>query len=129
MGYLRAFTFDKDSKFISHFWSILGTNLCFSSAHPHPPQKKKGANWSGKQEFRKYFASFSKRKAKTWDTTLSHAKFAYNQFPNGTTQQSLLEIIFGMNPTNVIDLIPIPHLGQVGADIEDSVQHIKSIHD
>lgn len=34
-----------------------------------------------------------------------------------------------MNLTSVVDLIPILHTGQVQADVDDLVQHIKSTHD
>ncbi|XXG59124.1 hypothetical protein AAC387_Pa04g1262 [Persea americana] len=43
--------------------------------------------------------------------------------------KSLFKIVWGMNPTNVVDLIHIPHTRQVRIDVDDLVRHIKSIHD
>ena len=51
----------------------------------------------------------------------SHAKFAYNRFPNRTIQKSSFEIVHGMSLTNCVDLIPIPHTGQVRVDVGDLV--------
>lgn len=59
---------------------------------------------------------------------LSHAEFVYNQSKNRTTQKSPLEIVYGMNFTNVVNLIPVPNVGQIGVAVTDLAAHISSIH-
>lgn len=55
---------------------------------------------------------------------LSHAEFVYNQSKNRTTQKSPLDIVYWMNFTNVVNLIPVPNAGQIGVEVTDLAAHI-----
>lgn len=67
-------------------------------------------------------------KPKQWDNILSQVVFAHNQFKNRTTQKSTLEIIYEMNPANVVVLIPVPTAGQIGVEVTDLAANIWNIH-
>lgn len=53
-----------------------------------------------------------KDQLKQWDNKLSHAEFTHNYFKNNI-KKSLFEVVYGMNPINVVDLIPVPNVGQI----------------
>ena len=103
----------------------LGTDLRFSSAyHPQTDGQTKAVNRSLGNLLR----SLVKNKPKQWDMTLPHAKFAYNSSRNRSTQRSPFEIVYGANPTNVLDLVPIQRADKVSEDAEELARCIKDIH-
>ncbi|KAE8732392.1 hypothetical protein F3Y22_tig00002226pilonHSYRG00022 [Hibiscus syriacus] len=51
-------------------------------------------------------------KPKQWDLALPQAAFAYNRSKNRTTGLSPFEIVYGQNPSGVLDLAPIPRIGR-----------------
>ena len=111
-GVPRSITSDRDTKFMSHFWKSLwekmGTKLNFSSAyHPQIDGQTKVVNRSLGNLLR----SLAGNKPKQWDLALSQAEFAYSRSKNRTTQLSPFEIVYGQNPSGVLDLAPIPRIG------------------
>jgi IS30 family transposase len=109
----RSITSDRDTKFMSHFWKSLwenmGTKLNFSSAyHPQTDGQTEVVN----QNLENILRSLARNKPKQWEVALSQAEFAYNWSKNRTTQLSLFEIVYGQNPSGVLDLAPIPRIGR-----------------
>lgn len=72
-----------------------GTDLCFSSAYH---QLMDGQKEAINQSFGNQLQSLVKGK---------HAEFTYNSLHDIRTQKSLFEIVYGSNPTNVLNLVPI----------------------
>ncbi|KAE8704792.1 hypothetical protein F3Y22_tig00110437pilonHSYRG00001 [Hibiscus syriacus] len=102
-GVPRSITSDRDTKFISHFWKSLwgklGTQLNFSSAY-HPQT-------DGQTE----------------------AEFAYNRSKNRTTGLSPFEIVYGQNPSGVLDLAPIPRIGRFSPKADEMAKYLQGIHE
>ena len=59
---------------------------------------------------------------------LPQAKFAYNWSKNRTTGLSPFEIVYGHNPSGVLDLAPIPLEGRLNPKADEIVEHLRSIH-
>jgi len=61
---------------------------------------------------------------KTWDLLLAYAQSAYNKAPNGTTNESPFQVMYGHNP---LDLLPI-HLNKMDAEAGKIVKEIQELH-
>ena len=64
-----------------------------------------------------------------WDQILLQAEFAYNDSPNKSTGKIPFQIVYGMHPRRISELI---YLGQTkfrSAGTEDFVTKIKKLHD
>lgn len=72
-----------------------GTDLCFSSAYH---QLMDGQKEAINQSFGNQLRSLVNGK---------HAEFTYNSLHDIRTQKSLFEIVYGSNPTNVLNLVLI----------------------
>ena len=44
-----------------------------------------------------------------WETWLPHVEFVDNRVVHSTTKHSLSEIVYGYNPLNPLDLLPMPN--------------------
>ncbi|KAE8676151.1 putative CCCH-type zinc finger family protein [Hibiscus syriacus] len=129
-GVPRSITSDRDTKFISHFWKSLwgklGTQLNFSSAyHPQTDGQTEVVNRSLGNLLR----CLAGTKPKQWDLALPQAEFAYNRSKNRTTGLSPFEIVYGQNPSGVLDLAPIPRIGCFSPKADEMAKYLRGIHE
>jgi len=85
-GIPRSIVYDRDSKFLSHFWinlwKKLGTKLKYSiTCHPQTDGKTEVIN----RTLGTLLRALIKPHAKAWDLLLPHAEFAYNRAPSKVT--------------------------------------------
>lgn len=128
----KSITSNQDGKFVSHFWSILwtmlGNSLCFTSAYHRQMGGQTGSDfWSLNRSLGNILRALVKDRPKQWDSVLPYADFAYSWSKNWTIQTSPFEIVNGMNPTNVANLIPVSITGHVGIEVADLTADIWSI--
>jgi hypothetical protein len=129
-GVPHSITSDRDTKFISNFWRSLwgklGTKLNFSSAyHPQTDGQTEVVNRSLGNLLR----CLAGAKPKQWDMALPQAEFAYNRSLNRTTGMSPFEIVYGQNPSGVLDLAPIPRVGRLHPKADDFAQQLRGTHE
>nr|KYP37640.1 Transposon Ty3-I Gag-Pol polyprotein [Cajanus cajan] len=110
-GLPKSIVFDRDTKFLSHFWRVLwsglGTKLLFSTTfHPQTDGRTEVVNRSLSTMLR----AVLKGNQKSWDEYLPHIEFAYNRVVHKTTNISPFEAVYGFNPLTPLDLIPLPNL-------------------
>ena len=108
-GLPKSIVFDRDPKFISHFWKTLwgklGTILQFSTCHPQTDGQTEVVNRSLGTMLR----AIMKGNHKSWDEYLPNIEFAYNRVVNKTTNASPFEVVYGFNPLTPTDLLPLPN--------------------
>ncbi|XP_020701222.1 uncharacterized protein LOC110113127 [Dendrobium catenatum] len=107
-GLPKTIVSDRDVKFTSYFWKTLwfkmGTKLQFSTAfHPQTDGQTEVVNRSLGNLLRTLVGE----NLRDWDSKLPIAEFAYNNSVNRTTGLSLAEIVYGYQPRQPIDLIPM----------------------
>jgi hypothetical protein len=100
---------DRDSKFLAHLWRTLwkklGTNLNYSTSfHPQTDGQTEIVNWSLGNLLR----CLIKENPREWEVILPLAKFAFNASINRTTQSFPFEVVYGLQPAGVADLLPLP---------------------
>ncbi|KAI4340888.1 hypothetical protein MLD38_025682 [Melastoma candidum] len=66
---------------------------------------------------------------KDWDVKLAHAEFAYNRAPSSTTKYSPFEVVYGLNPTIPVDLMPLPSVKTVNRDAEERAKEMRMLHE
>ncbi|KAE8710906.1 putative CCCH-type zinc finger family protein [Hibiscus syriacus] len=129
-GVPRSITSDRNTKFINHFWKSLwgklGTQLNFSSAyHPQTDGQTEVVNRSLGNLLR----CLAGTKPKQWDLALPQAEFGYNRSKNRTTCLSPFEIVYGQNPSGVLDLAPIPRIGRFSPKADEMAKYLRGIHE
>jgi len=97
-GVPKSIVFDRDSKFLSHFWRSLwkmfGTKLLFSMAyHPQTDGQAEVTN----KTFTTLLRSLVSKSLKDWGLKLSHAEFAYNKSPAYATKHSPFKCVHLVN--------------------------------
>ena len=130
-GIPKTITFDRDSKFLSHFWRILwkklGTKLQFSSSHhPQTDGQIEVVNRSLGAMLRRILV---KKNAREWECLLPHAEFAYNRSTSQTTGCSPFEVVYGLNPNDPLDLSPISIDNHFSGEVDERAQFLKKIHE
>nr|GEU83852.1 RNA-directed DNA polymerase [Tanacetum cinerariifolium] len=128
-GVPKTLTFDRDVKFVSHFWRALwtcfGSKLQFSSSyHPQIDGQTEVVNRS----LGNLLCSLIGDNAKQWDLILLQAEFAYNRSVNRITGKSPLEVVYERNLITPLDLVPIPEVGQFSKEGADQSEQIKELH-
>ncbi|KAE8676682.1 putative CCCH-type zinc finger family protein [Hibiscus syriacus] len=68
-------------------------------------------------------------KPKQCDLALPQAEFAYNRSKNRTTGLSPFEIVYGQNPSGVLDLAPIPRIGHFSPKADEMAKYLRGIHE
>jgi hypothetical protein len=106
-GVPNTIVFDRDTKFLSHFWRTLwaklGTNLLFSTTcHPQTDGQTKVVNRTLSTMLRVVL----KKNIKMWKECLPHVEFAYNHSLHSTAKLCPFEIVYGFLPRAPIDLMP-----------------------
>lgn len=99
---------DRDTKFVGHFWHTLwrrlGTDLQISTAyHPHTDEQTEVFNRS----LGNLLYSLVNQRPRQWDLILPRAEFTYNSSQNRSMQMSPFKVVYGSNPTNILDFVPI----------------------
>lgn len=61
--------------------------------------------------------------------TLPQTEFAYNKPRNKTTGLNSFEVVYGWNPSKVLDLVPIPRIGQFNPKVDEMAEHLWDIHE
>jgi hypothetical protein len=61
---------------------------------------------------------------KLWEECLPQVEFAYNRVVHSTTKFSLFQVVYGLNPRALIDLIPLPPLEFVNLDASQRADFI-----
>ncbi|GKB51599.1 RNA-directed DNA polymerase [Tanacetum coccineum] len=127
-GVPKTLTFDRDVKFISHFWRTLWTRLWsklqFSNSH-HP--QTDGQTEVVNRSLENLLRSLIGDNTKQWDLILSQAEFAYNRSVNRTTGKSPFEVVYRQNPVTLLDLVPVPEAGQFSEEGADQYEQIKEL--
>lgn len=104
----------------------MGTRLNFSSAyHPQTDGQTEVVNRSLGNLLR----CLAGTKPKSWDSSLAQAEFAYNRSTNRTTGLSPFQIIYGRNPSGVLDLLPIQRVGDEHPRATEMAEHLRGIHE
>nr|GEU83726.1 RNA-directed DNA polymerase [Tanacetum cinerariifolium] len=128
-GASKTLTFDRDVKFVSHFWRTMWTRLRsklqFSSSH-HP--QTDGQTEVVNRSLENLLRSLMGDNAKQWDLILPQAEFTYNRSVNRTTGNSLFEVVYGRNPITPLDLVHVPEVGQFSEEGVDQSEQIKELH-
>jgi hypothetical protein len=107
-GLPRSIVSDKDTKFVGHFWRTLwkrlGTNLSFSSSyHPQIDGQTEVVNKSLGNLLR----SLVTKQGQQWDQILAQAEFVFNNSVNMSTVKSLFEIVYGIQPRGITELMDL----------------------
>jgi len=97
-GMPRSIISDRDPLFVSKFWKELftmsGTRLRLSSAHPQTDGQTKVAN----QIIKQYLRAYVHQKPATWGHYLMWAEWSYNTSCHSTTWMTPFEITYGRKP-------------------------------
>jgi hypothetical protein len=97
-GFPRSIVSDRDTKFVSHFWTTLwkklGTKLSFSSVYH---LQTDGQNGVVNRRLGYLLRSLVTEHHSQWDQILAQAEFAYNDSMNISTRKIPFQIVYGMN--------------------------------
>lgn len=129
----RSITSYPDTKLMSYFWKSYfwkslwektGTKLNLVY-HPQMDGQTEVMN----QSLKNLVKSLAKNKRKQWDMTLSQEEFAYNRSKNKTTQVSPFQIVYGQNPSEILNLAPIPRIGWLGIKANEMADQLWGVHE
>jgi hypothetical protein len=128
-GLSKSIVSDRDTKFIGHFWRTLwkklGTNLAFSfSYHPQMDGQTEVVNRSLGDLLR----SLVTEHHSSWDSILPQAEFAYNNLVNRSTGKSPFQVVYGIQPRGVSDLMDLEQNATSSASAEEFVEAMKELH-
>nr|KYP59055.1 Transposon Ty3-I Gag-Pol polyprotein [Cajanus cajan] len=130
-GLPKTIVFDRDVKFLSHFWktlwSRLETKLLFSTTcHPQTDGQTEVVNRSLGTMLR----AILKGNKKSWDDYLPHVEFAYNRVVHKTTKMSPFEIVYGFNPLTPLGLLPLPDVASfIHKEGTSRAEFVKNFHE
>uniref|UniRef100_A0A2N9IHB8 Reverse transcriptase domain-containing protein n=1 Tax=Fagus sylvatica TaxID=28930 RepID=A0A2N9IHB8_FAGSY len=69
-----------------------------------------------------------KENPREWEAILPLAEFAFNASINRTTQSSPFEVVYGLQPAGVADLLSLPLPTKSNLKALDMVQHMQQVH-
>ena len=100
---------DRDAKFLTHFWRTLWRKIETSldnntSFHPETDGQTEVINRSLGSLLR----CLVWENPRGWESVLLISKFAYNTSTNKSIHNSPFEVIYGTNPSSVLDLSTLP---------------------
>jgi transposase InsO family protein len=121
---------DRDTKFLCYFWRTLwaklGTKLLFSiTCHPQTNGQTEVVNRTLSTMLR----AVLKKNIKMWEECLPHVQFAYNHSLHSTTKMGPFEIVYGLLPCALIDLMPLPSSEKLNFDAKQRVELILKMHE
>ena len=128
-GIPQSIVSDRDSKFLSNFWTslwtMMGTKLLFSTAyHPQTDGQTEVTN----RTLGNILRTLVKKNTKDWDEKLAHAEFAYNRCPSMTTKYSPFECVYGFNPLTPTTLVCLPLQDRGTWNAEKQLTTAQQIH-
>ena len=120
---------DRDSRFLSHFWRSLwrstNTTLNFSSAyHPQTDGQTEVVNRLLGNLLRILVGD----NIKSWDVKLCQAEFAHNHAVNRITGFSSFQVIYGLVPRGLLDLLALPCKVRPHATAVEFMDQLHQIH-
>lgn len=128
-GLPLSIVYDRDSRFLSHFWrslwKLLRTSLDMSIAyHPQSDGQTEVVNRSLGNMLRCLVGD----NIRTWDTVLGKAEFAHNHAVNRSTGFCPFRVVYGLIPRGPLDLGVPPDLLRDNAQAVDFVGSLTHIH-
>ena len=69
-----------------------------------------------------------RKNIKGWDELLTHIEFAYNRTPGKAIKMSPFQIIYGQNPFNLLDLVPLSTNTKFSWEANKRAEEIKKLH-
>ena len=103
----------------------MGTNLNYSTFfHPQTDGPMEVVNRS----LGNLLCCLIKENPREWEAILPLAEFAFNASINRTTQSSPFEVVYGLQPAGVADLLPLPLPTKSNLKALDMVQHMQQVH-
>jgi hypothetical protein len=125
----RSIIFDRDTKFVGHFWRTLwknlGTSLSFSSMyHPQTDGKIEVMN----KILGDLLRSLVTEHHSQWDHVLPQVEFAYNDSLNRSIGKSPFQIVYGMQPRGVSELKYSEQNEFRSASVENFAEAMKELH-
>ena len=70
-----------------------------------------------------------KSNAKAWDLLLPHTELAYNNAPNKTTEMSSFKVIYGIDPSSPLDLVPKAMNEKPSVVTSKRIKEIRKLHE
>ena len=125
----RSIVFDRDTKFLSHFWRcvwrLLGTKLLFgTTCHPQTDRQTEVTNWT----LSTIFSGLMNKNLKESNLKLPYAEFAYNWAPIYTTSHSVFEAYYGVDPLTLIDFLRLLIEYWASFEAEERAKEMKKLH-
>ena len=103
----------------------MGTNLNYSTSfHPQIDKQSEVVNRSLGNLLR----CLIKENPREWEAILPLTEFAFNASINRTTQNSPFEVVYGLQPAGVANLLPLPFSTKSNLKALDMVQHMQQVH-
>jgi transposase InsO family protein len=129
-GVPNTIIFDRDTKFLSHFWRTLwaklGIKLLFSTTcHPQTDGQTEVVN----RTLSTMLWAILKKNIKMWEECLPHVEFVYNRSLHSTTKMCLFEIVYGLLPHARIDLMPLPFSEKLNFDAKQRAELMLQMHE
>jgi translation initiation factor IF-1 len=129
-GVPNTIVYDRDAKFLSHFWRTLwfklGTKLLFSTTcHPQTNGQTEVVNRTLSTMLR----AVLKDNLRLAEECLPHIEFAYNRSIHSTTKLSSFMVVYGFNSRAPIDFLPLPTSKIVNLDDTQRSEFILKLHE
>ena len=121
---------NRDAKFLAHFWRtlwrLIGSSLEYSASfHPQSDDQTEVVNRSLGNLLRCLVGN----NPKEWESVFPLVKFAYNASINRSTNSSPFEVVYGSNPSSILDLTPLPLSNKVHPKGVEMVELMKQTHE
>jgi len=129
-GFPRSIVLDKDNKFNGHLWRTLSrklhTKLLFiSTYHPQTNGQAEVVN----KILCNLLRSLVSEHKNQWDQVFPQGEFAYNDKPNMSTSRITFEILYGMHPRGIYELIYFGNKEVRSENDEDFAEDMQRLHE